>query len=70
MYVGAYFGKSVLEIGAELEDKTYESWKAWATKDVERIERQRDAAYTGVGSANEDDGSSELVNTEGQAALA
>ena len=55
MWVGAYFGKNVLEVGAELEDKTYESWKAWATKEIEAIERQRDAAYTGVGTANEDE---------------
>lgn len=64
LWVGAYFGKSVLEVGTELEDKTYEAWKTWATKEVETIERQRDAAYTGVGSANEDDGSSELADTE------
>ncbi|KAG0652280.1 37S ribosomal [Hyphodiscus hymeniophilus] len=55
LWVGAYFGKSVLEVGAELEDKTYESWKAWATKEIEAIERQRDAAYTGVGTSNEDE---------------
>lgn len=67
-YVGAYFGKSVLEIGAELEDKSYEAWKDWATKEVGAIERQRDAAYTGVGTANEDNGSSEVVNAEEQSA--
>jgi small subunit ribosomal protein S23 len=69
LWVGAYFGKSVLEVGAELEDKTYESWKAWATKEIEAIERQRDAAYTGVGTANEDDGSSAVVEPEDEAAL-
>jgi small subunit ribosomal protein S23 len=68
LWVGAYFGKSVLEVGAELEDKTYESWKAWATKEVEAIERQRDAAYTGVGTDNEDDGSSESVDVEEETA--
>jgi small subunit ribosomal protein S23 len=59
--VGAYFGKSALEVGMELEDKTYEAWKEWATKEVEAIERQRDAAYTGVGTANEDDGSTAVA---------
>ena len=43
---GAYFGKSTLEIGMELEDQAYEEWKAWAMKEVELLEQQRDAAYT------------------------
>jgi small subunit ribosomal protein S23 len=33
-YVGAYFGKSVLDVSMELEDKTYERWKEWATLEV------------------------------------
>jgi len=45
---GAYFGKSILEIGMELEDQAYESWKQWATKEIQVIEQQRSAAYTGV----------------------
>ena len=44
---GAYFGKSMLEIGMELEDKTYESWKEWAKKEVEVIGLQQRAQYTG-----------------------
>lgn len=68
--VGAYFGPSVLEIGMHLEDKTYESWKEWATKEVEAIERQRDAAYSGVGTANEEDGSAAVpVDPEEDPAL-
>jgi len=58
LWVGAYFGKSALEVGVELEDKTYEAWKAWATKEIEAIEIQRDSAYTGIGTANEDEGPS------------
>lgn len=54
LWNGAYFGKGVLEIGMELEDKTYESWKDWATKEVEAIGRQRDAAYTGIGTGEDE----------------
>ena len=55
LWTGAYFGKGPLEVGMELEDQTYEQWKAWATKEVETIERQKDAAYTGIGTG-EDEG--------------
>lgn len=54
LWTGAYFGKGVLEIGMELEDKTYDSWKQWATKEIEAIERQKDAAYTGVGTGEDE----------------
>ncbi|TAQ85070.1 hypothetical protein B7494_g6593 [Chlorociboria aeruginascens] len=56
MYTGAYFGKSALKVGMELEDETYEGWKVWATKEYETMVQQREAAYTGIGTANEDDG--------------
>jgi small subunit ribosomal protein S23 len=32
--VGAYFGKSLLQVGVELEDQQYENWKEWATKEI------------------------------------
>ncbi|RDA94684.1 hypothetical protein CP533_2456 [Ophiocordyceps camponoti-saundersi (nom. inval.)] len=32
-YVGAYFGKSRLEIGMMLEDEEYERWKKWAEEE-------------------------------------
>lgn len=54
-WVGASFGKGALEVGMELEDKSYERWKEWAVKEVEAIARQRDATYTGVGTVNEDE---------------
>lgn len=31
-HVGAYFGKSRLEVGMLLEDREYENWKVWAGK--------------------------------------
>lgn len=52
--VGAYFGKSVLEVGMELENKSYESWKAWATQEAATIEQQRGAQYTGMDQATEE----------------
>jgi len=33
-HVGAYFGKGMLQVGMELEDKTFESWKRWATAEI------------------------------------
>jgi hypothetical protein len=51
---GAYFGKSTLEIGMELEDQAYEEWKAWAVKEVELLTQQRDAAYTTFDTGDED----------------
>jgi small subunit ribosomal protein S23 len=63
-WTGAYFGKSVIDVGMELEDKTYESWKAWATREAEAIDLQRNAAYTGLGTGSEE----EEVETEVDAA--
>ena len=54
LWTGAYFGKSALEVGMELEDKTYESWKAWAMREAETIDLQRNAAYTGLGPTTEE----------------
>ena len=48
LWTGAYFGKGAVQVGMELEDKAYESWKAWATQQVQAMAIQRDSAYTGV----------------------
>jgi len=45
---GAYFGKSALEVGMELEDKAYEQWKEWAIKEITATEQARSSAYTGI----------------------
>lgn len=47
MATGAYFHKSTLEVGMELEDKQFEEWKAWGTKEVQLAEQRRNAMYTG-----------------------
>lgn len=44
---GAYFHKSTLEVGMELEDRQFEEWKAWAIKEVQLGEQRRNAMYTG-----------------------
>jgi len=55
LWVGAYFGKGALEVGMEMEDKSYEEWKEWATKEVEAIARQREGAYTGIGASHDEE---------------
>ncbi len=47
MSTGAYFGKSALDVGMELEDKEYEKWKEWASKEVVLAEQRQAAMYTG-----------------------
>lgn len=44
---GAYFGKSVNEIGMDLEDAEYEKWKVWAVKEAAAINQKKAAMYTG-----------------------
>ncbi|KAL8687559.1 MAG: hypothetical protein Q9218_006303 [Villophora microphyllina] len=48
MATGAYFGKTVLQVGMQLEDKVFEEWKTWATAEVIKQEQKRAAMYTGV----------------------
>jgi small subunit ribosomal protein S23 len=52
---GAYFGNSTLEVGMEMEDQAYEEWKAWAMKEIEVLERQKDAVYTNFETADDND---------------
>ena len=44
---GAYFGKSYLETGMEIEDQMFEKWKAWAIKEYEAQEIKMQATYGG-----------------------
>jgi small subunit ribosomal protein S23 len=37
-YVGAYFGKTRLDVGMYLEDREFENWKIWAGKEAARRE--------------------------------
>lgn len=51
---GAYFGKTALDIGMELENKQFEDWKKWAEGEVVLAQQKHAAMYTG-GSVDPDD---------------
>ncbi|KAG8164304.1 hypothetical protein KVR01_006222 [Diaporthe batatas] len=51
--VGAYFGKSRLEVSMELEDAVYEKWKVWAEGEVQKLQTERENAYANFGSSDE-----------------
>ncbi|KAK0732685.1 mitochondrial ribosomal protein S25-domain-containing protein [Apiosordaria backusii] len=42
---GGYFGKTVNQVGMELEDKEYNAWLKWAGEEIEGQEMERQAAY-------------------------
>lgn len=48
MAYGGFFGASPLEIGAELEDRQIENWKAWAKKEIQTQKQLQGSAYTGT----------------------
>ena len=48
---GAYFGKSMLKIGAELEDEAYEQWSEWASKTLEELQQAKTAVVAGMEAA-------------------
>ena len=41
---GAYFGKSMLAVGMELEDVAYDEWRAWADNEVTIMEQNKVAS--------------------------
>lgn len=47
LHVGAYFGKGALQIGMEIEDAAWESWKNWARTQIEAEEAQRAQMFSG-----------------------
>lgn len=62
--VGAYFGKGFLQVGLELEDREFESWKKWAGKQIEMVRTEQTSAYTSFG---EEDAVEPEVEVEGEA---
>ncbi|KAJ4336971.1 mitochondrial ribosomal small subunit component [Didymella glomerata] len=67
MHVGAYFAKGPLEVGVELEDKAWESWKAWANQQIEEEASMRAQMFSGP--QNEDAGVSDLSAAEYENAI-
>lgn len=40
-FVGAYFGKTRLEIGHQIEGVEHERWKTWAATEIEKVRAVR-----------------------------
>jgi small subunit ribosomal protein S23 len=55
-HVGAYFGKSALEVGMELEDRSWEAWKQWANVQIEDEQASRAQMFSGPQDGGTDEG--------------
>ena len=64
--VGAYFGKTRLQIGLDVEDNEYEHWKEWATTTINKLGQESQAIRALEDSADPDS----AAVTEGDEALA
>lgn len=51
---GAYFDASPLEYGMQLENKTYEQWRAWAQKEIAAQKQLQGAVYSGISEEEEE----------------
>ncbi|KAF9778800.1 hypothetical protein IL306_003177 [Fusarium sp. DS 682] len=56
-HVGAYFGKTRIDVSHGLEDREFENWKLWAGKETERQEASRNSEIEdfGLGEAEENE---------------
>jgi len=61
--MGAYFGKTVNQIGQELEDVTFERWKAWAANEIAKIDSENASAYSVFGNDETKDAAVNDVET-------
>ena len=52
MATGAYFGKSLLEIGMEFEDKEFWRWKEWTGRQIVRMEQRQAAGPMSISPSN------------------
>lgn len=53
-HVGAYFGKTFIQVGLDLEDEHFEKWKGWAAQRIQAEETQRAEANTSVVDSKDD----------------
>jgi small subunit ribosomal protein S23 len=38
---GAYFGKSMVQVSTELEDRAYDTWRVWADQEFTALEQRK-----------------------------
>ncbi|KAG5943920.1 hypothetical protein E4U53_006981 [Claviceps sorghi] len=60
-HVGAYFGKSRLDVGMQLEDQEFENWKIWAGKQTANREARSNSEIETFGMEEEQDEEIALV---------
>ncbi|KAH6977273.1 mitochondrial ribosomal protein S25-domain-containing protein [Ilyonectria sp. MPI-CAGE-AT-0026] len=48
-HVGAYFGKTRIDVAHHLEDREFENWKVWAGKETEKQEALRNSEVESFG---------------------
>ncbi|KAF4472020.1 37S ribosomal S25 mitochondrial [Fusarium albosuccineum] len=65
-HVGAYFGKTRIDVGHILEDKEFENWKIWAGKETERQEAMRSSEIESFG-LEEEGAAEETVDADAAA---
>jgi small subunit ribosomal protein S23 len=58
---GAYFRKSMLDVGLELEDKEYDRWLGWADAEVTRLSQAR-LAFSGSSDGGDESADSEMLD--------
>lgn len=63
---GAYFGKTMLGIGNDLEDDQFEVFREWAEKQALATEQARAAIYSGVATTSNVAAPSELMSAEAE----
>ncbi|KAM5343163.1 hypothetical protein ACJ41O_014129 [Fusarium nematophilum] len=70
-HVGAYFGKTRIDVAHGLEDREFETWKVWAGKQTEKQEAARSSEIESFGLEEEDglpEADAETVEAEKAAA--